>query len=140
MTAYVSPATRQRLRDAMERLFTGVPQHTDGTLNKNNLARSSGEPSNHERAVDILAEWDARVSDSPAGLAARRRDEQLDQLRSRLRASHLERRKLQDQLDAAATVIAALHTENVAVRRHAADTRARIVPLSLEPRTAGRAE
>ncbi|MEV4283517.1 hypothetical protein [Actinoplanes xinjiangensis] len=37
---------------------------------------------------------------------------------------------MQDQLDAAATVIAALHAENITLRRQTADTRARIVPLA----------
>ncbi|MGI5519847.1 hypothetical protein ACQEUX_02660 [Micromonospora sp. CA-259024] len=50
-------------------------------------------------------------------------------MRGRLRTSHLERRKLQDQLDAAATVIAALHTENAALRQQAVNSSARIVPL-----------
>jgi hypothetical protein len=39
------------------------------------------------RASDILAEWDARVSDSPAGTAARKRDDELDRLRQSLKAS-----------------------------------------------------
>ncbi|MEU4427540.1 hypothetical protein AB0F81_43530 [Actinoplanes sp. NPDC024001] len=115
----------------MQRLFAGTPRHTDGTLTKNNLWREAEvSRATMNRAVDILAEWDARVADSPVGIAVRRRDEELEQLRGRLRDSHRERRKLQDQLDAAATVIAALHTENTALRRQAADARARIVPLA----------
>ncbi|MFC6015652.1 hypothetical protein ACFP2T_05545 [Plantactinospora solaniradicis] len=62
----MSPATRQRLREAMQRLFTGVPQHTDGTLTKNNLWREArGSRATMNRATDILAEWDAHVSESP---------------------------------------------------------------------------
>jgi hypothetical protein len=130
MTEHVSPATRQRLRDAMERLFKGQPRHTDGKLTKNNLWREAQvSRATMNRATDVLAEWDAHVSDSPAGLATRRRDEELDQLRSRLRASQLEHRELRDRLDAAATVIAALHTENAALRRQASSFSARIVPL-----------
>jgi hypothetical protein len=133
VTRPVSPATRQRLREAMERLFNGEPQHTDGKLTKNNLWREAQvSRATMNRAVDVLAEWDARASDSPAGAAAQQRDEEAKQLRSSLRASHLERRKLRDQLDAAATVIAALHTENAALRRQAANSSARIVPLSPE--------
>jgi hypothetical protein len=114
----------------MERLFNGEPQHTDGKLTKNNLWREAQvSRATMNRAADLLAEWDARVSESPAGIAVRQRDEELEQLRSRLRASHLERSKLQDQLDAAATVIAALHTENAALRRQATNSSARIVPL-----------
>ncbi|GLH98846.1 hypothetical protein [Phytohabitans aurantiacus] len=130
MTEHVSPATRQRLRDAMERLFNGQPQHTDGKLTKNNLWREAQvSRATMNRAADVLAEWDARVSESPAGVAARQRDEEFEQLRSRLRTSQRERRKLQDQIDAAATVIAALHSENATLRRQAANSTARIVPL-----------
>ncbi|MEU8240962.1 hypothetical protein AB0C07_22190 [Actinoplanes missouriensis] len=114
----------------MHRLFEGRPQHTDGKLTKNNLWREAQvSRATMNRASDILAEWDAYARDSPTGVAMRRRDEQLEQLRCQLRQAHLERHKLQDRLDAAATVIAALHTENTALRRQAADPSARIVPL-----------
>ncbi|GID58100.1 hypothetical protein [Actinoplanes couchii] len=120
----------------MQRLFAGKPQHTDGTLTKNNLWREAQvSRATMNRAVDILAEWDALLADSPAGVAVRRRDEEIEHLRSRLRDSHRERRQLQEQLDAAATVIAALHTENTVLHRQAANTRSRVVPLS---RTSGR--
>jgi hypothetical protein len=42
MTRPVSPATRQQLREAMERLFNGKPQRTDGRLTKNNLCQAPG--------------------------------------------------------------------------------------------------
>ncbi|MFI5895673.1 hypothetical protein ACIA5D_36815 [Actinoplanes sp. NPDC051513] len=130
MTRPVSPATHQRLREAMERLFNAEPQHTDGNLTKNNLWREARlSRATMNRATDILAEWDARIGDSPAGAAARQRDDEIENLRSSLRAARHEGRQLQDQLDAAATVITALTTENAALRRQAANSSARIVPL-----------
>lgn len=134
MTSPVSPATKQRLREAMQRLFNGEPRRTDGKLTKNNLWREAGlSRATMNRAAEILAEWDARVSDSPAGAAVRQRDEELDDLHSRLQASRQECHKLQDQIDAAATVIAALMAENAALRRQAACSSAVVVPLSRSP-------
>ena len=130
MTRPVSPATHQRLRQAMERLFNGQPQHTDGKLTKNNLWREAQlSRATMNRATDILAEWDTRVYDSPAGATARERDDEIEGLRSQLRAARLESRQRQELLDAAATVIAALAAENAALRRQAADFPARLVPL-----------
>jgi hypothetical protein len=76
MSGPVSPATRQKLIDAMHRLLTGSPNHTDGKLTKNNLCREAQvSRATMSRAGDILAEWDARISDNPAAATARRRDE-----------------------------------------------------------------
>jgi chromosome segregation ATPase len=131
VSGHVSQATRRRLHEAMQRLFAGTPQHTDGTLTKNNLWREAQvSRATMNRAVDILAAWDARVAVSPAGVAVRQRDEELEHLRSRLRDSHRERRQLQDQLNAAATVIAALYNENTVLRRQGGDAPARLVLLS----------
>jgi chromosome segregation ATPase len=114
----------------MERLFNAKPQYTDGKLTKNNLWREAQlSRATMNRATDILAEWDARIGDSHAGAAARQRDDEIDNLRSSLQAARLERHQLQDQLDAAATVIAALTNENAALRRQAMNSSARIVPL-----------
>lgn len=130
MTRPVSPATHQRLREAMERLFNAEPQHTDGKLTKNNLWREAQlSRATMNRATDILAEWDARIHDSPADAAARQRDDEIEDLRSRLRAARLESGQLQDRIDAAATVIAALTNENAALHRRAMDSPARIIPL-----------
>jgi hypothetical protein len=130
MTRPVSPATHQRLHQAMERLFNAEPQHTDGRLTKNNLWREARlSRATMNRATDILAEWDARIGDSPAGAAARQRDDEIDNLRSSLRAVRLEAGQLQDRLDAAAVVIAALTNENAALRRQAVISPARVVPL-----------
>ncbi|WP_435204922.1 hypothetical protein [Micromonospora sp. bgisy143] len=129
MTAPVSPATQQRLREAMKRLFDRQPIHTDGKLTKNNLWREAGvSRATMNRAVDILAEWSARVADSPAEAAARHHTAELAELRGSLEASRRRCRQLQDQVDAAATVIAALAAENAALRRQALTTSA-VVPL-----------
>jgi hypothetical protein len=109
MTWPVSPATERRLRQAMTRLFNGQPLHTDGKLTKNNLWREAGvSRATMNRAAAILAEWDAQINDSPAGAAARQRDEEFDDLRTTLQVSRQACRQLQDQVAAAATVIAAL--------------------------------
>jgi chromosome segregation ATPase len=117
----------------MERPFNAKPQYTDGKLTKNNLWREAQlSRATMNRTTDILAECDARIGDSPAGAAARQRDDEIDSLRSRLQAARLERHQLQDQLDAAATVIAALTNVNAALRRQAMNSSARIVPLFSE--------
>jgi hypothetical protein len=96
MTRPVSPATHQRLREAMERLFNAEPRHTDGKLTKNNLWREAClSRATMNRATDILAEWDARIGHSPAGAVARQRDDEIENLRSSLRAARHEGRQLQ---------------------------------------------
>lgn len=128
MNGSVSPASRQRLRDAMQRLLAGEPQHTDGRLTKNNLCREAQvSRATMNRAGDILAEWDAQVSRRPAAAMARRRDGELDRLRRDLMASRARCRELQDRLDAAATVIGSLAAENAALRRQAANSATRLV-------------
>jgi hypothetical protein len=132
MTATVSQASQQRLREAMRRLLTGAPQHTDGRLTKNNLWREAQVScATMNRAGDILAEWHVQAGASPAAATARRLDDDLHTVRDSLRASRAQCRELQDQVDAAATVIAALAAENAALRRQAADSQARaVIPLS----------
>jgi hypothetical protein len=120
MTSPVSPGTERRLREAMARLFNGEPVRTDGKLTKNNLWREAEvSRATMNRAAAVVAEWDSRVGDSPAGAAARERDEELDDLRSRLNGSRRECRSLQDRVDAASTVIAALMAENAVLRSRA---------------------
>lgn len=69
------------------------------------------------RAHRILAEWDRRTiaTDARTPGEARREDE-LQQLRVELRNLKRERTQLQRRLDASATVIAALHHDNAALR------------------------
>ncbi|RKE05024.1 hypothetical protein [Streptomyces sp. TLI_171] len=127
----VTPATERALREAMERLLAGRPERTDGKLTKNNLWREAGlSRATMNRATNLLAEWDSRIAASPAGLAQRRRDEQIIDLTRRLQRSDRERRRLQEQVDAAATVIAALLAENTALREQAANRSAVITPLA----------
>jgi hypothetical protein len=80
----VSPATETMLRAAMQRLLNGTPQHTDGALTKENLAREAGvSHATARRAETILHEWNARV-DQPAARTAPD-DEAITGLRSALR-------------------------------------------------------
>ncbi|CAL9278964.1 hypothetical protein [Streptomyces sp. SudanB182_2057] len=126
----VTNRTEQALREAMERLLVGRPERTDGKLSKNNLWREAGvSRATMNRATAVLAEWDARTAASPAGLAQRRRDEKITDLRRRLHKGAEERRKLQGQVDAAATVIATLLTENAVLREQIAARSSVIVPI-----------
>ncbi|MFD3761845.1 hypothetical protein [Streptomyces sp. NPDC058622] len=83
------------------------------------------------RATEILTEWDARTTTSPAGILQHQHAAQLSELRSKLRKSREERRALEDQVDAAATVIMTLLAENAALREHAMKgSAAVVVPLN----------
>lgn len=83
------------------------------------------------RATEVLAEWDERVRTSPAGLREQQRDAELAELRNKLRRSRDQCRQLQDQVDAAATVIMTLLSENAALREHATQRSAAVAPLPL---------
>ena len=103
----------------MARLLAGTPEYT-GVITKENLykeARVSRATMN--RATGVLAEWDARV----AGHGRRtpgeaRRDSDLEKAEKKLKAKTAEAAELRKRLDAAATVIAALHHDNQALREH----------------------
>ncbi|MFF9048648.1 hypothetical protein [Streptomyces parvulus] len=128
----VSPKTEQALRQAMERLLAGAPERTDGKLSKSNLCREAQvSRATMNRATNVLEEWNSRVSASPAGLREQQRDAELTELRSKLRKSRDQCRQLQDQVDAAATVIMTLLSENAALREHADNRSATVVPLPL---------
>lgn len=127
----VTSRTEQVLRQAMERLFPGRPERTDGKLTKNNLWCEAGvSRATMNRATAVLAEWDARAAASPTALHQRRREEEITGLRRKLRKGNEERSKLQDQVDAAATVIATLLTENAALREQTGGRSAVIVPIT----------
>jgi DNA-binding GntR family transcriptional regulator len=127
----VSAKTEQALRDAMERLLSGRPQHTDGKLTKNNLCREAGvSRATMNRATEILTEWDARTTTSPAGTLRHQHATELAELRSKLRKSREECLTLQDQVDAAATVIMTLLAENASLREHATSGSATVIPLT----------
>ena len=58
----VSAATETKLRAAMQRLLNGTPQHTDGALTKENLAREAAvSHATVHRAETILSEWNTRT-------------------------------------------------------------------------------
>lgn len=115
----VSAQTAAALREAMNRLLAGRPQRTDGRLVKDNLWKESGlSRATMNRAHHVMAEWDARVSDCD-GLTpgeARKNDE-LTHLRAQLASKTHEHSMLHQQLDAAATAIAALHHDNTLLRQ-----------------------
>ncbi|MFB6615785.1 hypothetical protein ACFCV9_16440 [Streptomyces sp. NPDC056367] len=126
----VSSKAEQALQEAMERLLSGKPNRTDGALTKNNLWREAGvSRATMNRATSVLAEWDRRVHESPATALDRQRREELSDVRGKLRSSRQECRQLQDQVDAAATVIAALLAENAALREQLAKRSALVIPL-----------
>ncbi|MFG2971607.1 hypothetical protein ACGFYY_01220 [Streptomyces sp. NPDC048331] len=126
----VSPRAEQALCEAMERLLSGKPSRTDGALTKNNLWREAGvSRATMNRATSVLAEWDSRVDESPATALDRQRREELSEVRGNLRKSRQECRQLQDQVDAAATVIAVLLAENAAFREQLAKRSAVVIPL-----------
>jgi uncharacterized protein YlxW (UPF0749 family) len=69
------------------------------------------------RAHRILAEWDRRTAATDARTPGEaRRDDKLQELRAELKHLKRERTQLQGRLDASATVIAALHHDNTALR------------------------
>ncbi|MFI9046111.1 hypothetical protein [Streptomyces sp. NPDC053427] len=74
------------LRAAMQRLFEGKPQRTDGRLTKENLWREAQvSRATMNRATTILVEWDSHVAEhgtSTPGEA--RRDEEIAKLRKKL--------------------------------------------------------
>ncbi|KUN57227.1 hypothetical protein AQJ46_48480 [Streptomyces canus] len=116
----------------MERLLTGQSQHTDGNLTKNNLCREAQiSRATMNRATDVLTEWDNRVKTSAAGLREHQHDAELAELRRKLRKSRAECHRLQDQVDAAATVIMTLLAENAALREHKISSSAAVIPLPL---------
>ncbi|MFF7728810.1 site-specific integrase [Streptomyces sp. NPDC008001] len=117
---------------AMELLdpYTGQPQHTDGKLTKNNLCREAGVSRvTMNRAPEILLDWDSRVATSPAGIQQRQRDTEVVELQRKLRKSREECHSLQEQVDAAATVIMTLLAENVSLREHAIGQPAAVIPF-----------
>ncbi|MCI4674076.1 hypothetical protein [Candidatus Mycolicibacterium alkanivorans] len=115
----LSDRTAKRLRDAMDRLLAGCPQRTDGRLIKDNLWKEADvSRATMNRATQIMADWDTRVAacDSFTPREARKNDE-LTVIRADLAAKTRECTKLAQQLDAAATVIAALHHDNTLLRQ-----------------------
>ncbi|MFJ2581017.1 hypothetical protein [Kitasatospora aureofaciens] len=126
--------TEQALREAMERLFAGKPARTDGKLAENNLWREAGvSRATMNRAAAVLAEWDSRIGQSPAGRRDQKQTEEITRLRRQLKDNRQDRRRLHDQVDAAATVIAALLAEDAAMREQLIKRSAVVVPLPQGP-------
>ncbi|MEV5331279.1 hypothetical protein [Streptomyces werraensis] len=126
----VSPSTEAKLRAALTRLLDGQPQHTDGALTKENLAREAGvSHATVHRATDILTEWNARVPRSVRRTPSERaRDDTINTLRVQLTQARQSARQLQGRLDALATVTAHLYAENRTLRRR----------LDMQPHTSAR--
>ena len=127
----VSPRTATRLREAMDRLLTGRPKHTDGRLIKDNLWKEAGvSRATMNRATEILADWNTRITacDGFTPREARKNDE-LATLRAALADKTRECTELAHRLDAAATAIAALHHDNTLLRQ-GLDHRGQLVGLS----------
>ncbi|QHC21425.1 hypothetical protein [Streptomyces sp. GS7] len=113
----------------MGRLFTGQPTRTDGKLTKNNLWREADvNRTTMNRAPRALAEWDSRISQGPASQRDQKQTEEITLPRRQLNNCH-ERQRLQDQVDAAATVIAVLLAENTALREQLTKRSAVLIPL-----------
>ncbi|MDQ8706079.1 hypothetical protein RCO28_26915 [Streptomyces sp. LHD-70] len=91
----VTPAVHAALIQAMDRLLTGEPQHSDGSLTVASLAREAGiSRATAYRATDALETFRHRVderpgTDVPATLRERIRELQ-GQLREARRARHEE--------------------------------------------------
>jgi hypothetical protein len=127
----VTAQTAQALRAAMQRLFAGKPQRTDGRLTKQNLWQEAGvSRATMNRAHTILAEWDAHVAEhGTATPGEARRDEEIQELKRKLADKTRENTLLQKRLDAAATAIAALHHDNALLREDLAARGGTIIPL-----------
>lgn len=113
-----SPRADAALHAAMERLFAGKPLHTDGRLIKDNLWKEAQvSRATINRAPDVLREWDTRLAETGARTPGEtRRDTELAKLRGQLGPVLAENTTLKRRLEAAATVITALHAENLALR------------------------
>jgi hypothetical protein len=115
----VSPRAAKCLRDAMDRLLGGRPQHTDGRLIKDNLWKEAGlSRATMNRAARILTEWNTRVAECDGFTASEtRKNDEITTLRRKLEDNTRECTELHHRLDAAATAIAALHHDNVLLRQ-----------------------
>jgi chromosome segregation ATPase len=133
----VSPRTATALRDAMTRLLAGRPQRTDGQLTKANLGREAGiSHATLHRAKTILAEWDTAVATrqpTQADQQAHAHHEETAELRTRLATKTTEHADLRRQLAAAATIIATLHHENMALRAQL-NSQGTVFPLEIHHR------
>jgi hypothetical protein len=102
----------------MERLLAGQPRHTDGRLIKDNLWKEAQvSRATMNRARQVMTEWQARVAACGAKTHHQARDAaELAGLRAKLAEKTHQSTQLRHKLDAAATVIAALHHDNILLR------------------------
>ena len=128
----VTQANEKALRDAMACLLAGKPRHTDGAFTKTNLYQEAGvSRATMIRATEIMAEWDAHVAEhGHRTVGEARRDTDLDGVRKKLKDKTAQCVDLRNKLDAAATVIAALHHDNQALREHLDSRSGRLGDLS----------
>ncbi|MER6290262.1 hypothetical protein [Streptomyces sviceus] len=82
-----------------------------------------------DRATAVLSDWDNHLSHSAASKRAQAQAAEIARLRSRLGDNRHGRQRLQDEVDAAATVIAALLAESTALREQIAQRSAVVIPL-----------
>lgn len=127
----VTEQTATALRAAMQRLFAGKPQRTDGRLTKQNLWKEAGvSRATMNRAHTILKEWDDHLAQhGTATPGEAKRDEEIRTLRRKLADKTRECTTLQKRLDAAATAIAALHHDNTLLRQELGQQGGTVVPL-----------
>lgn len=127
----VSPRTERALRDAMEWLFADRRAHTDGKLSKNNLRREAGVSRATMNRVTNLWPTGTTASGTAQPVAQdRKQAETITALGQHLRKARTARGRLQDQVDAAVTVIAALYAQNAALREQISNQSAIVVPLT----------
>ncbi|MGW1957592.1 hypothetical protein ACWCPI_33375 [Streptomyces sp. NPDC001920] len=125
-----SAMAEKALREAMERLCSGRPVRTDGKLTKQNLWREAGvSRATMNRATAVLVDWDNHVSQSAASKHDQAQAAEIARLRRQLRDNRHERQRLQDEVAAAATVIAALLAGNTVLREQIAQRSAVVIPL-----------
>lgn len=107
-----------KLRAAMERLFAGTAERTDGRLIKENLYREAEvSRATMNRVPTVLDEWASRID------GTRPRDREIEELKRKLAEQHAESRKLRErirgleaQLTLAATAVSEFHVENQLLR------------------------
>ncbi|PZT75365.1 hypothetical protein DNK56_09205 [Streptomyces sp. AC1-42W] len=116
----------------MTRLIEGRPQTTDDKMTKENLYREAGvSRATMNRASTVMDEWDAYLDQhGRRTIGESRRDAEIAELERKLKAKTQECTRLQQQLDAAATVIGALHHDNEAMREHIASRSGSVVSIT----------
>ncbi|MFJ6623093.1 hypothetical protein ACIQOW_36660 [Kitasatospora sp. NPDC091335] len=131
MTAPVTPATEKALREAMARLIEGRPRVTDGKMTKENLYREAGvSRATMNRATAVMDEWNTYTAQQGRRTVGEaRRDSEISQLQDDLCKKTQKITELQRKLDAAATVIGALHHENKALREHIASRGGSVISI-----------